>query len=66
MGLAHRAKTRGSHPTTWVLLNRDRTGNIGWITKKDPGFADRVIDAYRVDEVKWDSSVTELKATTKR
>lgn len=35
----------------FVLLNDDRTGNCQWLLKKDPTFADRLQEAWKVEAV---------------
>jgi hypothetical protein len=47
----------------FVLYNWDRTGNIDYVLAKDPSFAERVIDVFRVEEVLYDSKVVEQQGT---
>lgn len=47
----------------FVLYNWDRTGNIDYILAKDPSFAERIIDVFRVEEAQYDSKVAEQQAT---
>lgn len=51
--------TRLRRVGNFVLLNQDRSGNLRWILKKDPEFERRVLEVYRVEDVRWDSKVVE-------
>lgn len=44
----------------FVIVNQDRSSQLTWVLKKDPGFEERLVDVYRVDEVKWESVVQEF------
>jgi hypothetical protein len=44
----------------FVFANQDRSAHVDWILKKDPTFETRLLDVYRVDEVRWDAAVTEF------
>lgn len=44
----------------FLLVNQDRSPQLEWVLKKDPGFEDRILSVYRVDEVKWESVVHEF------
>ena len=44
----------------FVLVNQDRSSQLGWILRKDPEFERRLVDVYRVDEVKWEAVVHEF------
>lgn len=46
-------------PRTFLLANADRSGDLTGILKKDPSFADRLLEVWRVDQVKWDCKTTE-------
>jgi hypothetical protein len=50
---------RTGRPTLFTIWNQDRTNKVRWITRKDPTFADRVIEIYRAEEVDWGSSFME-------
>lgn len=59
---------RGSRTGTavpFLLWNIDRTNRFGWLLKKDPLFPERVIECYRVEEIDWGSSVTEMESGKK-
>jgi len=43
----------------FMVLNNDRSARLDWVLSKDPTFADRLLEVYRVDDVQWDSSVSE-------
>jgi hypothetical protein len=40
----------------FVLLNDDRSGNCQWLLKKDPTFADRLVEAWKVEAVHMEGS----------
>lgn len=44
----------------FILVNQDRSAQLEWVLKKDPGFENRLVDVYRVDEVKWEAVVHEF------
>lgn len=44
----------------FLLLNQDRSAQLDWVLNKDPGFESRLVDVYRVDEVKWEAVVHEF------
>jgi len=44
----------------FLLLNQDRSARLNWILKKDPSFETRLVDVFRVDDVKWESTMTEF------
>jgi len=44
----------------FVIMNQDRSSRLAWVLKKDPEFEERLVDVYRVDEVKWESVVQEF------
>lgn len=52
------AKT-GNKVSNFILQNDDRSGDIGRILKKDPGFVKRLTDVYRVEQVDRGSRVEE-------
>jgi len=44
----------------FILVNQDRSAQLDWVLKKDPGFERRLISVYRVDDVKWEAAVREF------
>jgi len=56
IGLVRRDKA----PSTFYLFNPDRSGSLHAQLKKDPTLTERFVEAFRVDDVTWDASVTEL------
>lgn len=46
----------------FLLVNQDRSPQLEWVLRKDPGFEDRLLSVYRVDEVKWESVVHEFES----
>jgi hypothetical protein len=47
-------------PSNFVLLNHDRSGNLGAVLSKDPTLGPRLVEVYRVEEVQWDARVVEI------
>ena len=45
--------------SNFVIRNADLSGDMRSTVKRDPSFAQRLVDAYRVDSVVWDASMTE-------
>ena len=66
IGLSKKTKEPSSVPGTWVLLNPDRSGNIGWILKKDPTFEKRLVVAYRVEKTSLKSGVQEFSSPNQK
>lgn len=50
--------------TNFVVKNTDMSGDIRSMVRRDPALESKLVDAYRVDFVEWDSSFTE--ATSNR
>ena len=45
--------------TNFAIRNVDLSGDVRVISKRDPTFQTRLVDAYRVDYAQWDASVQE-------
>jgi hypothetical protein len=45
--------------SNFVVRNADLSGDIRQTIKRDPTFAQRLVDAYRVDSVVWDDKLVE-------
>ena len=45
--------------TNFVIRNADLSGDIRGVLKRDPLFAHRLVDVYRVDSVVWDDKTIE-------
>ena len=45
--------------SNFMLLNQDRSATLEWVLKRDPEFEAKLLEAYRVDEIVWDSSIVE-------
>lgn len=44
----------------FVVLNQDMTSQFAWLLRGNHEFGERLVDAYRVDEVKWEAVVQEF------
>ena len=52
-------RNREDGPANFYLSNRDRSGKVEWLLKKDPTLFDSVERVYRVEKVQYDSRVLE-------
>jgi hypothetical protein len=43
----------------FMVLNEDRSARMDWILNKDPTFANRLLEVYKIVQVKWDSAFLE-------
>jgi hypothetical protein len=50
----------GRTPRNFMLMNLDRSARLDWLLKKDPSFETRLLEVYRVEDVRWDSVVEEF------
>lgn len=46
----------------FLLHNTNNTGKIDWLLKKDPSFATRLLEVYRIESFTWDSKIEEAGA----
>ena len=44
---------------TFFVVNENKSNYFAWIFKKDPSFASRLLEVYRIDELLWDGFVSE-------
>lgn len=51
--------SRNGRPVRFYLRNDDLTGDLSWVLKRDPTFADRVLEVWLIDRSEWDSRVIE-------
>src|ERR1700677_2396511 len=57
---------RDNRPVSFYMLNKDRTGDVSWLLEKDPSFAGRLLEGYRVDEAPFDGKRVELNPPQRR
>jgi len=53
-------------PSNFVMTNADRSGSVERVLKRDPTFAGRLVEVFRVEEATYDSRMTEIPGTTPR
>jgi hypothetical protein len=46
-------------PIRFYIRNTDLSGDISWILKRDPTFAARLLEVWKIDSAAWDSRVIE-------
>jgi hypothetical protein len=46
-------------PVSFCLYNTDGSGKIKHVLRKDPSFAERLLEVYQVEEAHWGSRTTE-------
>jgi hypothetical protein len=46
-------------PIRFYIRNTDLSGDISWILKQSPTFADRVLEVWKIDSAAWESRVIE-------
>ncbi len=57
-GLSKHSKT--GQTIVFVLVNRDGSGDLRWVLRKDKSFESRLIQSYYVEHAQRDSAVTEV------
>ena len=46
-------------PVRFYIRNTDLSGDISWVLKRSPTFADRLLEVWKIDQAEWDSKVLE-------
>jgi hypothetical protein len=57
VGIIRHPKT--GEPSCFLLLNPDRSGQIGWLLKQDATVLDRIASIYRVELAEYDRVIQE-------
>jgi len=64
VGLLHHPLSKT--PSNFVMTNADRSGSIERVLKRDPTFAGRLVEVFRVEEAEYDARMTEIPGMTPR
>ena len=64
VGLAREQRT--GLVRNFILKNPDRSDRVDWLLERDPTFADRLVEVYRVENANWDTSVVETDTPEQR